>query len=91
MRRDERTWGLAEWVQEIRFTYMPLYAANRQEMAKGLTDHYTRMRPYLRRQTETMWGLDGLWIPETVLPWGHAEDFVLKVGRSCTGRVFPDA
>lgn len=78
MRRDERTWGLAEWVQEIRFTYVPLYAANRREMAKGLTDHYTRMRPYLRRQTETMWGVSGLWIPETVLPWGHAEDFVLK-------------
>ena len=47
MRGDERTWGLAEWVQEIRFTYMPLYAANRLEMANGLTDHYTRMRPYL--------------------------------------------
>ena len=78
MRYDERTWGLAEWVQEIRFTYMPLYAANRRDMAKGLTDHYTRMQPYLRRQTETMWGVDGLWIPETVLPWGHAEDFILK-------------
>lgn len=78
MRRDERTWGLAEWVQEIRFTYLPLYTANRKEMAKGLTDHYTRMRPYLRQQTEAMWGVDGLWIPETVLPWGHAEDFVLK-------------
>jgi len=51
MRRDERTWGLSEWVQEIRFTYMPLYAANRQEMAKGLTDHYTRMRPYLQPAT----------------------------------------
>ena len=78
MRGDERTWGLAEWVQEIRFTYMPLYTANRLEMAKGLTNHYTQMRPYLKRQTETMWGLDGLWIPETVLPWGHAEDWVLK-------------
>ena len=90
MRRDERTWGLSEWVQEIRFTYMPLYAANRQEMAKGLTDHYTRMRPYLRRQTETMWGLDGLWIPETVLPWGHAEDFVLKVDGPVRGKLTRD-
>jgi hypothetical protein len=88
MRRDERTWGLAEWVQEIRFTYMPLYTANRQEMAKGMTDHYTRMRPYLRRQTETMWGLDGLWIPETVLPWGHAEDFVLKADGPVRGGYF---
>jgi len=88
MRRDERTWGLAEWVQEIRFTYMPLYAANRQEMAKGLTDHYTRMRTYLRRQTETMWGLDGLWIPETVLPWGHAEDFILKADGPVPGEYF---
>ncbi|MCP4642143.1 MAG: hypothetical protein GY851_16990, partial [bacterium] len=63
MRGDERTWGLAEWVQEIRFTYLPLYAANRLDVAKGLTDHYTRMVPYLREQTATMWGIPGLWIP----------------------------
>ncbi|MFV2069404.1 MAG: DUF5703 domain-containing protein [Pirellulales bacterium] len=86
MRGDERTWGLAEWVQEVRFTYMPLYAANRLEMAKGLTDHYTRMLPYLRAQTATMWGIPGLWIPETVLPWGHAEDLILKDdGRGTAG------
>ena len=88
MRRDERTWGLSEWGQEIRFTYMPLYAANRKEMAMGLTDHYTQMRPYLRRQTETMWDVDGLWIPETVLPWGHAEDFVLKADGPVRGGHF---
>ncbi len=78
MRGDERTWGLAEWVQEIRFTYLPLYAANRLDMAKGLSDHYTRMRPYLRQQTKNMWALPGLWIPETVLPWGGVEDWVLR-------------
>jgi len=78
MRGDERNWGLSEWVQEIRFTYLPLYMANRLDMARGLTRHYSTMAPYLRKQTETMWGLPGLWIPETVLPWGHAEDFVLK-------------
>ncbi len=78
MRGDERTWGLAEWLQEIRFTYLPLYAANRLEMAEGLTDHYTRMLPFLREQTERMWGLPGLWIPETVLPWGGVEDWILR-------------
>ncbi|MFH1920759.1 MAG: DUF5703 domain-containing protein [Planctomycetota bacterium] len=78
MRGDERTWGLSEWVQEIRFTYLPLYAANRLTMARGLSRHYSQMRPYLLEQTRQMWGVDGLWIPETVLPWGHAEDFVLK-------------
>ena len=77
MRGDERTWGLSEWVQEIRFTYLPLYAANRLTMARGLSRHYSRMKPYLLEQTRRMWDLDGLWIPETVLPWGHAEDFVL--------------
>jgi len=77
--QDRRQWGLSEWVQEVRFTYWPLYAANRLEMAKGLVNHYSRMTPYLKRQTETMWGIPGLWIPETVLPWGHAEDFVLKL------------
>jgi hypothetical protein len=75
---DERNWGLAEWVQEVRFTYLPLYAANRLEMARGLTRHYGQMRPYLLEQTERVWGLDGLWIPETVLPWGHAEDYALQ-------------
>jgi hypothetical protein len=47
-------------------------------MAKGLCDHYSAMRPYLREQTRQVWGLGGLWVPETVLPWGHAEDIVLK-------------
>jgi len=78
MRGDERTWGLAEWVQEIRFTYLPLYAANRLEMAKGLTKHYTRMLPFLREQTKRMWATPGLWIPETVLPWGGVEDWILR-------------
>jgi hypothetical protein len=78
MRGDERTWGLAEWVQEIRFTFLPLYAANRLDMARGLTRHYTQMQPYLFEQTRKMWGIEGLWIPETVLPWGHAEDWVLR-------------
>ena len=90
MRGDERTWGLSEWVQEIRFTYLPLYAANRLEMARGLTRHYSRMRPYLLEQTKRMWGIDGIWIPETVLPWGHAEDFVLKAsGEARTGYFLP--
>jgi len=89
MRGDERTWGLSEWVQEIRFTYLPLYAANRLDMARGLTRHYSAMTPYLQEQTRKMWALPGLWIPETVLPWGHAEDFVLKDdGRGAAGNHF---
>ena len=78
MRDDERNWGLAEWVQEIRFTYMPLYAANRLQMARELSRHYSRMVPFLEEQTRVIWGLPGLWIPETVLPWGQVEDLVLK-------------
>ena len=90
MRGDERTWGLSEWVQEIRFTYLPLYAANRLEMARGLPKHYSQMKPYLLEQTKRMWGVDGLWIPETTLPWGHAEDFVLKdTGEARAGHFLP--
>ena len=86
MRGDERHWGLSEWVQEIRFTYLPLYQANRLDLARGLTRHYSAMLPYLRAQTEKLWGLPGLWVPETVLPWGHAEDFVLLAdGRGVAG------
>jgi len=89
MRGDERAWGLSEWVQEIRFTYMPLYAANRLEIARGLADRYSRMVPYLLEQTRMMWGIPGLWIPETVSPWGHAEDWVLKDdGRGAAGDHF---
>ena len=77
MSGDERNWGLCEWVQELRFTFMPLYAANRLEMARGFCDFYSGMADYLRVQTERMWGLPGLFIPETVTPWGHVEDWVL--------------
>jgi hypothetical protein len=56
-------------------------------MARGLTRHYAAMVPYLRAQTEKMWGRPGLWVPETVLPWGHAEDFVLQGdGRDVAGK-----
>lgn len=87
MVRDQRTWGICEWVQEIRFTFLPLYAANRLEMARGLCDFYSAMAPYLRAETERMWDLPGLWVPETVTPWGHAEDFVL---REDAGQVLAD-
>lgn len=82
LREDERKWGISEWVQEIRFTFLPLYAANRLEMAKGLPDFYSALLPYLEAQTRTLWGLDGLWIPETVTPWGHAEDWVRKADEN---------
>lgn len=82
LRNDDRTWGLAEWIQEIRFTFLPLYAANQLDMAKGLPNHYSAMRPYLREQTQKMWGLDGIWIPETVLPWGGIEDWALKANSA---------
>lgn len=77
MRGDERRWGGAEHVQETRFTYMPLLGANRLEMAKGYTNFYNGMLPYFRVQTEKMWGLPGLWFPETLFPWGHTMDFQL--------------
>ena len=77
LEQDRRNWGLAEWMQEIRFTYWPLYAADQLEQAQGLFRHYSSMLPYLEAQTGAMWGLPGIWVPETVLPWGHAEDFVL--------------
>lgn len=89
MRGDERQWGLSEWVQEIRFTYMPLYQANRLDIARGLTRHYSAMVPYLQAQTQKLWGRPGLWIPETALPWGHAEDFVLHGdGRGVANKSF---
>jgi len=84
MLEDERHWGISEWVQEVRFTYLPLYAANRLDMARGLADFYSQMTPYLHAQTRKMWDLPGLWIPETVTPWGHAEDMVLKTGGKPT-------
>lgn len=77
MRGDERNWGLCEWVQELRFTFMPLYAANRLEIARGLCDFYSGMADYLREQTRRLWGLPGLFIPETVTPWGHVENWVV--------------
>ncbi|MBX7259755.1 MAG: hypothetical protein K1Y02_25595 [Candidatus Hydrogenedentes bacterium] len=63
---------VADWVQEVRFNFMPLYAANRLEMARGLPDAFTRMVPYLQKQTENAFGFPGIWVPETYLPWGHS-------------------
>jgi hypothetical protein len=65
---DRNHWGLSQWVQEIRMNYWPLPGANHLEMARGVLDFYTAMLPYLQEQTRRMWGIEGLWIPETVLP-----------------------
>ncbi|HOS03770.1 MAG TPA: DUF5703 domain-containing protein [Candidatus Hydrogenedentes bacterium] len=59
-----------DWVQEVRFNFMPLYAANRLEMAKGLPDAFSRMVPFLEKQTQNVFGWDGIWVPETYAPWG---------------------
>lgn len=63
---------IADWVQEVRFIFMPLYAANRLEMAKFLPDTFSRMTSYLEKQTVSVFGFNGLWVPETYLPWGHS-------------------
>ena len=44
MRNDERNWGISEWVQEIRFTYLPLYAANRLDLAREFADRIVALR-----------------------------------------------
>ncbi len=69
---------MGDWVQEVRFNFSPLYAANRLEMARLLPDTFSRMVPYLERQTPKVWGINGLWVPETYLPWGHSQVVVLN-------------
>jgi hypothetical protein len=69
---------IGDWVQEVRFNFNPLYAANRLEMARLLPDAFSRMIPYLEKQTPKVWGIGGLWVPETYLPWGHSQVVVLN-------------
>jgi hypothetical protein len=69
---------MCDWVQEVRFNFNPLYAANRLEMARLLPDTFSRMVPYLEKQTPKVWGISGLWVPETYLPWGHSRVVVLN-------------
>jgi len=68
----------ADWVQEVRFNFMPLYAANRLDMARLLPDTISRMVPFLKAQCPKVWGVEGLWMPETYMPWGYATDVALK-------------
>jgi len=69
---------IADWVQEVRFIVMPLYAANRLEMAKRFPDAFSRMVPYLEKQTVNVFGFDGIWVPETYLPWGHSTTILVE-------------
>ena len=39
---------ILDWVQEVRFVFSPLYAANRLDMARLLSDSFSRMFPYMR-------------------------------------------
>ena len=69
---------MGDWVQEVRFNFNPLYAANRLEMARLLPDTFSRMVSYLEQQTTKVWGVTGLWVPETYTPWGQAQGVVLN-------------
>jgi hypothetical protein len=46
-------------------------------MARMLPYPFAAMMPYLRQQTTKVFGFDGIWVPETYMPWWRAETVVL--------------
>ena len=81
---DERTWGLAEWVQEIRFTYLPL-ATVRTGSKRRRSDaalHADAARTACSNKHAASGTCRDCGFPETVLPWGHAEDLLLQEGET---------
>lgn len=69
---DYRTWSSAHWFQNIRFAYYPMLMAGDFELMHSLFDMYFDALPLARYRTQTYYGHQGAYFPETITFWGSA-------------------
>ncbi|MBX7256566.1 MAG: hypothetical protein K1Y02_09410 [Candidatus Hydrogenedentes bacterium] len=72
---DYRRWGGPYWFQNTRLIYWPLMASGDFDMAAPLFRMYTDALPFAEARTQTYFGHDGAFFPETMYFWGaYAND-----------------
>jgi alpha-L-fucosidase 2 len=59
-------WSVAYWFWNQRDVYNGFLAANRPEVLDGYNNLYSRNFDALKAYTQTKYGIDGIWVPETM-------------------------
>ncbi|MGJ3243317.1 MAG: DUF5703 domain-containing protein [Opitutales bacterium] len=67
---DYRRWGGGYWHQNTRLAYWPMLAAGDFEQSHPYFRMYRDMLPLARFRTQTYFGHEGAYFPETVYFWG---------------------
>jgi alpha-L-fucosidase 2 len=63
---DQTKWSNAYWYWNQRDVYNSFLASNHADLMAGFNRMYSRNYGYLKSYTQTRYGIDGLWVPETM-------------------------
>ncbi|WP_218670875.1 hypothetical protein [Microbispora sp. GKU 823] len=74
--RDETKWSNAYWYWNQRDVYLSFLASNHTELIDRHDNLYSRNYAALKAYTQTRYGVDGLWVPETMGWDGNARGTV---------------
>ncbi|MEU3979366.1 glycoside hydrolase family 95-like protein [Streptomyces sp. NPDC026672] len=64
--RDQTKWSNAYWYWNQRDVYNSFLASNHADLMAGFNRLYSRNSAALKSYTNTRYGVDGLWVPETM-------------------------
>ncbi|MEU6432080.1 hypothetical protein ABZ860_39775 [Microbispora sp. NPDC046973] len=74
--RDETKWSNAYWYWNQRDVYLSFLASNHTDLVDRHDNLYSRNYAALKAYTQTRYGVDGLWVPETMGWDGNARGTV---------------
>lgn len=63
---DQTKWSNSYWYWNQRDVYNSFLASNHADLMAGFNRMYSRNYSYLKSYTQTRYGIDGLWVPETM-------------------------
>lgn len=71
--KDETKWSNAYWYWNQRDVYNSFLASNHADVMSGFNGMYSRNATALKAFTQTHYGIDGIWVPETMGWNGNAD------------------
>ncbi|MEV7966133.1 hypothetical protein AB0O34_09125 [Sphaerisporangium sp. NPDC088356] len=74
--QDQTKWSNAYWYWNQRDVYNSFLASNHTDLMDGFNKLYSRNYSALKAYTQTRYGVDGLWVPETMGWDGNARGTV---------------
>lgn len=83
--KDETKWSNAYWYWNQRDVYHSFLASNHADVVRPFNDMYSRNAAGLKAFTQSHFGIDGIWVPETMGWNGNADG---TTGSEFTKNIF---